>query len=245
MATKYASQWPTKAFPSRGRGVTVARPGLFLFLLLLLTAGGCATKRAVPPPPSPETVAVPDAGEQRIARWRALVQEKLSAPELEKLESVNRFFNQLEFVDDSVLWGRDDYWATPFEMLRKNGGDCEDFAIGKYFTLRQLRIPDQRLRLTYVKSLTLHKPHMVVSYYEKPKAVPLLLDSLMPLILPATKRDDLVPIYSFNGEGLWLAKRRAEGQRAGDADRLSLWQDLLHRLHREAQAGIWPADDGE
>ena len=245
MAREYASQWPMKAFLTRGREVVVARLGLILFLILLLAAGGCATKRTVPPPAGPETVTVPDAGEQRIARWRALVKEEQAAPESEKLETVNRFFNQLEFVDDRVLWGREDYWATPFEMLRKNGGDCEDFAIGKYFTLRQLRVPDQRLRLTYVKSLTLNKPHMVVSYYSAPDVEPLLLDSLVPIILPATKRDDLVPVYSFNGEGLWLAKRRAEGQRVGDADRLSLWQDLLHRLHQEAVAGTWPPVDGE
>ncbi|MDH5299578.1 MAG: transglutaminase-like cysteine peptidase [Desulfobulbaceae bacterium] len=239
------SQRRLVAGPLRGRGATVARPGLAVALLLLLLGGaGCTAKRTAPLLPE-RPVAVQDSAELRIARWHALVRDKQGVPEPEKLESVNHFFNQLEFVDDLVLWGREDYWATPFEMLRKNGGDCEDFAIGKYLTLRQLHVPDDRLRLTYVKSLTINKPHMVVSYYPQPDVVPLLLDKLVAAILPASQRTDLIPVYSFNGEGLWLAKRRGQGERAGDAGRISVWQDLLRRLRSEAVAGTWPEIEEE
>ena len=112
---------------------------------------------------APESKLTPE--QERIAAWHKLMHDKRNAPEMEKLETVNSFFNQLEFVADRILWGRDDYWATPQEMLLKNGGDCEDFATAKYFTLRQLKIPDEKMNLTYVKVLRLKQPHMVLSYY--------------------------------------------------------------------------------
>lgn len=71
---------------------------------------------------------------------------------------------------------------------------------------------------------------MVLTYYEKPDQVPLVLDNLIPEILPASKRKDLVPVYSFNGSGLWLAKSRGKGEKVGSSGRLKRWQDLLRRM---------------
>ena len=176
-------------------------------------------------------------GQKRIAAWHKLMLEKRTVSEMEKLESVNSFFNQLEFVDDQILWGMEDYWATPQQMLLKNGGDCEDFATAKYFTLRQLKIPDNKMRLTYVKALRVKKPHMVLSYYMQPTSDPLILDSLVSVILSASDRKDLIPIYSFNGDGLWLA-RKDEPMHLGRTERLSLWQDLLSRFIQEARL-VW------
>ncbi|OGQ98381.1 MAG: hypothetical protein A2521_04130 [Deltaproteobacteria bacterium RIFOXYD12_FULL_57_12] len=215
-------------------------------LCLLLAMGGCGTKQkvAIPHPepvdaplPAPVDPMADAAG--RIRVWHTLMQEKLAASPFEKLESVNRFFNQLQFLDDLSLWGKEDYWATPTEMLVSNGGDCEDFATAKYFTLRRLDIPDEQLRLTYVKSLKLNKPHMVLSYYAKPDSDPLVLDSDKNYIQAATERRDLLPVYSFNAQGLWLNKQRQE-VRIGGSEQLSLWQDLQQRWLREAVAGSRP-----
>jgi len=74
---------------------------------------------------------------------------------------------------------------------------------------------------------------MVLTYYATPKATPLVLDNLINQIKPATSRMDLKPIYSFNGNGLWMAKMRGEGQRVGEADDLDMWQDFIERMQRE------------
>ncbi len=149
---------------------------------------------------------------------------------MEKLERVNRFFNRLHFIDDTIHWQQEDYWATPVEFLASNGGDCEDFALAKYFTLRALGVPEERLALTYVKAVRLNRAHMVLTYYPEPGAEPLVLDNLTEAIQPASRRTDLLPVYSFNGAGLWLAKQRGRGKKVGESGRLSRWRQLLNRM---------------
>lgn len=170
---------------------------------------------------------------ERIVDWRTLVESSQQEAESDKLKKVNRFFNQLRFVDDIDHWKKSDYWATPVEMLATEGGDCEDFSIAKYFTLKELGVPESKMRLTYVKALKLNQAHMVLTYFPTPDAVPLVLDNLIPEILPATQRNDLLPVYSFNGTGLWLAKARGRGKRVGGSDRLELWRDLMTRMSLE------------
>lgn len=172
---------------------------------------------------------------KRMQGWRELVSKGKHAhwDEQKVLTEVNRFFNQLTFLNDVVLWGRNDYWAAPMEFLGAGGGDCEDYSIAKYFTLLELGVPDEKLRMVYVKSLTYQQFHMVVAYYPTPAAVPLILDNIDGIIKPATKRKDLVPVYSFNGSHLWLMKERGQGQLAGSSSRLALWNDLRTRFSRE------------
>ncbi len=167
---------------------------------------------------------------KRVATWRSNMTSYDGLSEKEKLTSVNRFFNQMYFVDDSILWGKKDYWATPLEFLGSNAGDCEDFTIAKYFSLLELGVPDKKLRLVYVKALELNQFHMVLAYYSTPSAEPLILDNLNPEIKRGSKRPDLRPIYSFNGKNLWLIKSSAgSGKLAGKSSRLNLWNDLRSR----------------
>ena len=169
--------------------------------------------------------------EQRVIQWQRLMQTAKDLPDREKLERVNDFFNQnVDFVDDLIHWSVDDYWATPIEFLATGAGDCEDYSIAKYFTLLELGVEEKKMRITYVKAYQLNQAHMVLTYFATPKAVPLVLDNLIPVIKPATQRTDLLPVYSFNGSGLWLAKSRGEGKRVGGSDRLSLWADLKQRM---------------
>ena len=170
---------------------------------------------------------------KRVADWQQLIDSSQNLPELEKLEKVNQFFNSnVLFIDDQALWGQEDYWATPLEMLSIGAGDCEDFSIAKYFTLKRLGVDEDKLRITYVKALQLNQAHMVLTYFENKRATPLVLDNLIIDIKPANQRQDLVPVYSFNGTGLWLSKARGEGQRVGNASRITLWDDLSTRIQQ-------------
>ncbi|MBX2809421.1 MAG: transglutaminase-like cysteine peptidase [Cellvibrionaceae bacterium] len=175
------------------------------------------------------------AGE-RIRTWRRLLDKlaaQLPADDLQQLTAANAYFNRVEWKWDIDHWGQQDYWATPLETLASNAGDCEDFSIGKYFSLIGAGMQTHKLRITYVKALTHNVAHMVLAYYPHPAAEPLILDNINKTILPASARQDLLPIYSFNGDGLWLAKSRARPQRADPAVSLPSWARLRGRVQAE------------
>lgn len=172
----------------------------------------------------------------RIESWNQMLQSERNAPEREQLNAVNRFFNQqLRFQDDMQIWHQTDYWATPVEALIKGAADCEDYALAKYFSLRELGIPSEKLRITYVKALTQNQAHMVLTFYSSPTADPLVLDNLIGDIRPASQRKDLLPVYAFNAEGLYLPGTNG-GKRSSDSKKLSRWQDVLQKMQAEGFA---------
>ena len=172
-------------------------------------------------------------GAQRIDAWQRLLSTQKQVDELEQLKVVNLFFNkQVRYEEDIDLWHQVDYWETPIEALWKGAGDCEDYAIAKYFSLRHLGVSSDKLRITYVKALRLNRAHMVLTYYSSPEAMPLVLDSLVDAIKPASQRTDLLPVYSFNAEGLWLPGAKGN-KKVGDTKRLSRWQDVLKKMQAE------------
>jgi predicted transglutaminase-like cysteine proteinase len=170
------------------------------------------------------------AAVDRLLLWEELIRHDKNTTDLQKLEKVNRFFNKMEFASDFDVWGVKDYWATPIQFICKNAGDCEDFAIAKYFTLKAMGVAEEKINITYVKALRYNMPHMVLTYYSKPGAEPLILDNLVDSIDNASKRTDLVPIFTFNGTGLWLAHQRGQGKLVGASNRITPWQDLLQRM---------------
>jgi predicted transglutaminase-like cysteine proteinase len=165
---------------------------------------------------------------------RELIQASAGLPETARLPAVNDFFNRrIVFVDDLDLWGQADYWASPLEMLGRGRGDCEDFAIGKYFALLAAGVPVHKMRLVYVRATVAGQviPHLVLAYYASPTADPLVLDNLTPELRTASQRPDLVPVLSFNGQGLWDG---ANGPSAGDPlVRLSKWRDVVAKARAE------------
>lgn len=167
---------------------------------------------------------------ERVQDWQQLLNDSHNLSIDEKLYQVNNFFNELDFIDDIKHWGKDDYWATPVEFLATHGGDCEDFVIAKYFSLIELGVPAEKLRLMYVTAIRLRQAHMVLAYYEEPNSVPLVLDNINQRILPASRRRDLLPVYSFNGDGLWLAKEQGRGQKVQQGGNNNLWNDLNKRM---------------
>lgn len=169
--------------------------------------------------------------EKRGKAWFKLMKPSSINTEKETLKKVNRFFNMFHFIDDKKLWGVKNYWSTPVEFIGVNGGDCEDYSIAKYFTLLELGIPDDKMRITMVKAVNLNQYHMVLAYYDTPGSIPLILDNIDGVIKPATKRKDLIPVYSFNGSQLWLNKDRGRGVLSGKSSRLKSWRDLRQRIN--------------
>lgn len=170
-----------------------------------------------------------------LGEWRQMLNTNTSGSDSEKLRRINDFFNRrIAFTDDISIWGQSDYWATPIETIGRGQGDCEDFAIAKYFSLLNLGIPMNKLRLVYVKALQngpggqTQQAHMVLAYYAAPNGDPLVLDNLVSDIRPASKRPDLSPIFSFNSAGLW----QGTGNQSSKSN-LSRWQELLARARAE------------
>ncbi len=175
----------------------------------------------------------------RIDNWRKFARDRQFQGELipgdaqlrAQLEAVNAYINRIPWVEDLAHWGRIDYWATPAETVASNGGDCEDYAIAKYFLLKEIGIPLRRLRITYVRAASLGQPHMVLAYYPQPDAEPLILDNLDGAVRPASERPDLQPVYSFNEEDVILFREH----RAGRAAQIRTWRGLIERLTAEAR----------
>lgn len=203
--------------------------GLLTLLLALLSQAGDGVRLSAEDIERFRQLYGEQAG-KRLNAWQNLIKELADVPEQEKLEQVNAFFNQLRFIDDIIHWKQEDYWATPVEFLITNGGDCEDFSIAKYYTLKELGVPVERMSLTYVKALELNQAHMVLTYYPTPDAMPLVLDNLIGEIKTADQRPDLLHVYTFNGDNLWLSKRGRRAQLVGTSDRLKPWVKLQSRI---------------
>ena len=206
--------------------------GLVLFLVLLNVVQAWDSPRVLQ-----RAVQLGPGAQARTQMLVDLIAEAASGPEAGRLKLINSFFNrQVLFTDDRQAWGVTDYWASPLELLAKGRGDCEDYAIGKYFSLLAAGVPGVKMRLVYVRAEVSGslQAHMVLAYYPEPEAEPLILDNLITDIRPASRRPDLAPVFSFNAEGLWQGVGPAT---AGDpTTRLSRWRDVLSKARAE---GWW------
>ena len=168
----------------------------------------------------------------RVEAWDSMIESSKNESLLNKIKNVNDFFNQITYKTDAAHWKQKDYWATPFEFMGTGAGDCEDYAIAKYFSLIKLGIPDDKLRITYViykkANSRFEQAHMVLTYYHKTGAEPVILDNINRRLELASKRDDLKPVYSFNASGLWQAKNKGD-TRVGD-NNLKSWKNLIGRF---------------
>ena len=176
-----------------------------------------------------------EPGLRRLQAWQEMLraQSGLSVPQ--QLQGVNAFWNQNILAgEDLVVWKQADYWATPLESLGKGAGDCEDYVIGKFFSLVRLGVPSQQMRLIYVRARvggigsTQSIAHMVLGFYATPQSEPLVLDNLVSSIQPAGQRNDLTPVFSFNAQGIYVGT-----ERSASSDRINRWQDLQQRMLKE------------
>ena len=171
-------------------------------------------------------------GRKIVEEWDSMLESSKNENILNKIKNVNDFFNKILYKTDLSTWGVEDYSATPFEFMGISAGDCEDYAIAKYFSLIKLGIPDEKLRITYVSyrkaNSKFEQAHMVLTYYHKVGVEPVVLDNINKTLQVASKRPDLVPVYSFNASGLWQAKTKGEA-RVGNNE-LKSWKDLISRF---------------
>ena len=173
-----------------------------------------------------------------FAKRRFFAQEELlaklkNASEMEKLKGVNDFYNQVRYAKDIVVYHKKDYWATPYEFLGHDRGDCEDYVIAKYFALKYLGVDPKKLYFTYVRALRFNAPHMVLTYFKTPKSEPLILDNLNYKIFPASKRKDLKPIYLFNAETLYKARKNAKHKKLKNPKIHKKWDELIINIKRK------------
>lgn len=151
-----------------------------------------------------------------------------------KLLAVNDFFNQVPYASDQKTWNRLDYWANRMEFLGKDRGDCEDYTFAKYFTLKQLGLPVKKMKAFYCKSLTYNQAHMVLAYFRKPRSVPFILGNYNYKIVPANKRMDLKPIKLYNGDDLFIAKLKKQGEVVPGSKKAALnWIKIINGIRRK------------
>jgi predicted transglutaminase-like cysteine proteinase len=139
-----------------------------------------------------------------LQEWRRLLAEIASLDPLAQLEAVNGFMNRAPYITDPVNYGVPDYWASPLQFMSKDG-DCEDHAIAKYFSLRQLGLPDERMRIVVVDDLNLRIPHAILVVYLGERAY--ILDNQISRVVPAEVVNHYKPIYSINEQAWWLHRR--------------------------------------
>jgi predicted transglutaminase-like cysteine proteinase len=118
-----------------------------------------------------------------------------------KLDAVNRWANAKPYIEDITNWGLPDYWETPGEFMA-HGGDCEDFAIAKYFSLIRLGFSPRDLRIVIVSDSQAHGFHAVLVAHLA--GTTWLLDNQLTAVVPLDSQPHYTPIYSLNEQGWWL-----------------------------------------
>lgn len=134
--------------------------------------------------------------------WRRLVDDLRHLPPAAQLDLVQQRLNRVPYRDDRTNWHQVDYWATPAEFLRK-GGDCEDYAIAKYFALRAAgwRADDLRVMLTHRRGDFVGHAYLIVHLADGW----LVLDNRAAIpYRPLGPVDDLWAGYSLNEASLWI-----------------------------------------
>lgn len=170
----------------------------------------------------------------RYEAYNAKLRELQNSSTEVKLEEINNFFNKVPYGEDMEIWGKQDYWATPLEFLGKDKGDCEDYVIAKYFSLRDLGVESEKLYFSYVKASQFTRTHIVLSYFKTPSAIPLILDSINFKILAADERKDLTPIYNLNGDSLYRVSQKGQnGEKIKNNVRIhERWNRLIDDVKR-------------
>ena len=134
-------------------------------------------------------------------KWDKFLKEIGSLPLRDQIDLVNSYFNRLQYIVDPVNYSKKDYWATPIQFFNKNG-DCEDYAISKYLSLRKLGVPIKDMRIVVLRDLNLKVAHAVLVVYYK--GAPLILDNQISQVINADRIRHYQPIYSINEKNWWL-----------------------------------------
>jgi len=140
-------------------------------------------------------------GKEVVGTWQKQIGSYKDLPLDKMAAKVNTFVNEQPYILDNRNWGKSDYWATPVEFFDR-GGDCEDFAIAKYVSLRALGVPEERMRIAIVHDLQKDIPHAVLIVYTDGGA--LILDNQSDVAEKATRVTRYRPIFTINRHAWWL-----------------------------------------
>ena len=144
--------------------------------------------------------AAPSCPSRGVMAWQAMLRSQAGRPQFYQIQAINRFLNDWQYRSDQQNYGRRDYWATPLEFLRRSG-DCEDYAIIKYVSLRQLGFGADQLRLVVLNDLSRGLAHAVLAVYLEQQVY--ILDNLSLAVLPQEQIPQYVPYYSINETTRW------------------------------------------
>jgi predicted transglutaminase-like cysteine proteinase len=135
-----------------------------------------------------------------VMAWQAVIESESGRPPIDQVRAVNRFLNEWRYKPDDQNYGRRDYWATPLEFFEQSG-DCEDYAIVKYITLRRLGFAREQLRMVVVRDVARDLAHAVLAVYLDDQVY--ILDNLTNAVLPQERVAHYVPYYSVNETTRW------------------------------------------
>lgn len=153
---------------------------------------------------------------------------------LKKLSHINSFYNRILPINDLTKYKVDDHWSTPKEFLINGKGDCEDYAIAKYFTLIETGIPKEKLFLAIVKVKNEANYHMVLLYIENKQAMPLVLDNLSFKVVPFNIRKKLLPKVIFNEKESFILKDKKIDKKVKiNWGKVNKWELLLSRVYEK------------
>ena len=135
------------------------------------------------------------------AKIDAFIQEQRNKPISEQVRAVNSFFNAVTYVEDSANYGMDDYWATPNQFMER-GGDCEDYSIAKYMTLKRLGVPESMMRIVILQDNNLGGiMHAVLETRIGKQRF--LLDNQAKEVTDEASIYHYRPIYALNSSAWW------------------------------------------
>jgi predicted transglutaminase-like cysteine proteinase len=138
---------------------------------------------------------------RHVKKWMQFLKAVSELDREDKIKAVNTYMNKIKFKSDKDNYGMNDYWATPMEFLAR-GGDCEDYAVAKYISLRAMGLTDKDMRLAIVYDHQMKMPHAVLVVYEE-NGTMLVLDNQSENIKRADKINRYQPIYSINQLAWW------------------------------------------
>ncbi len=132
--------------------------------------------------------------------WMRFLKKLRNKTPLEKIKAVNTRMNKARYITDPNNWGKKDYWESPGEFFSRFG-DCEDYAIVKYLSLRMLGIKNDQMRVVALKDLNLKIGHAVLVVYLDGKI--LMLDNQIKKVIETKKVRHYQPVFSINAKYWW------------------------------------------
>lgn len=140
-----------------------------------------------------------------LKEWKEFLAEQKGRDKRSQIEAVNNFMNRQRYLTDPRNYNDPDYWATPAQFLNRDG-DCEDYAIAKFMSLRALGFSNDELRIVVVQDLNLRLGHAILAVYLDGDA--LILDNQVRQVVRSASIHHYKPIYSINEQYWWLHRQQ-------------------------------------